>query len=108
MRRRIRKHGERAGRIVPETSDEHESDWTAIDRHSAAPRRVKCTPTRAGHLCGQRINHQRDARGLTARQDSRRQGLALLISAIVADVSLAYFREFLARESLRQATGSTN
>jgi hypothetical protein len=44
MRRQIRKHGERAGRIVPEISDEHESEWTAIDRHSAAPRRVKCTP----------------------------------------------------------------
>ena len=31
--------------------------------------------------------------------------LELLLPAIVADTSLAYFREFLARESLRQPTG---
>jgi hypothetical protein len=37
------------------------------------------------------------------------RSLELLLPAIVADTSLAYFREFLARESLRhpQATGST-
>ena len=33
------------------------------------------------------------------------RSLELLLPAIVADTSLAYFREFLARESLRQATG---
>jgi hypothetical protein len=31
--------------------------------------------------------------------------LELLLPAIVADTSLAYFREFLAHESLRQPTG---
>lgn len=36
------------------------------------------------------------------------RSLELLLPAIVADASLAYFREFLARESLRQATGSTD
>jgi hypothetical protein len=36
------------------------------------------------------------------------RSLELLLPAIVADTSLAYFGEFLARESLRQATGSTN
>jgi hypothetical protein len=36
------------------------------------------------------------------------RSLALLLPAIVTDASLAYFREFLARESLRQATSSTD
>jgi AcrR family transcriptional regulator len=36
------------------------------------------------------------------------RSLALLLPAIVADASLAYFREFLARESLRQPSCSTN
>jgi AcrR family transcriptional regulator len=36
------------------------------------------------------------------------RSLELLLPAIVADASLAYFREFLARESLRQAAGSTD
>ncbi len=38
------------------------------------------------------------------------RSLELLLPAIVADTSLAYFREFLARESLRQpqATGPTD
>ena len=38
------------------------------------------------------------------------RSLELLLPAIVADASLAYFREFLARESLRhhQVTGSTD
>jgi len=38
------------------------------------------------------------------------RSLELLFPATVADTSLAYFREFLARESLRhhQATGSTD
>jgi AcrR family transcriptional regulator len=36
------------------------------------------------------------------------RSLALLLPAIVTDASLAYFHEFLARESLRQATGSTD
>jgi AcrR family transcriptional regulator len=36
------------------------------------------------------------------------RSLELLLPAIVADTSLAYFREFLARESLRHATSSTN
>jgi AcrR family transcriptional regulator len=36
------------------------------------------------------------------------RSLELLLPAIVTDASLAYFREFLARESLRQATGSTH
>ena len=36
------------------------------------------------------------------------RSLALLLPAIVADASLDYFREFLARESLRQATASTD
>ncbi len=34
--------------------------------------------------------------------------LELLLPAIVADTSLTYFREFLARESLRQAPGPTD
>jgi hypothetical protein len=34
------------------------------------------------------------------------RSLELLLPAIVADASLAYFREFLARESLRHRSGS--
>ena len=33
------------------------------------------------------------------------RSLELLLPAIVADTSLAYFREFLARESLRRSAG---
>jgi hypothetical protein len=33
------------------------------------------------------------------------RSLELLLPAIVADTSLAYFREFLARESLRRSPG---
>jgi AcrR family transcriptional regulator len=36
------------------------------------------------------------------------RSLELLLPAIVAEASLAYFRQFLARESLRQPTGPTN